>query len=47
MTQQAKIALRAVEITRMCGRYAGRKFAVNNGVLGLWRLAMQLESAAV
>ena len=39
MTTQAQLALKAVTITKTCGR-----FALNHGVLTLWRLAMQLDS---
>lgn len=44
MSDKAMLAIKAVWVTKNCGRWAGRRFAMNNGVLGLWRLAMQLEA---
>jgi hypothetical protein len=43
MTQAAQIALRAAMLRRTVGEYAARKYAERNGVLGLYRLALQLK----
>ena len=45
MTQAATIALRAVALRAQVGDYAARKYAEHNGVLGLYRLALQLKGA--
>ena len=44
MSDKAKLALRAVELRDTCGAYASRRFAVKHGVLGLYRLALQLAA---
>jgi len=44
MTHRAKIALRAVELRRTCGNDAARRYAINNGCLALYRLALQLTA---
>lgn len=43
MHQQAALALKALKIKAQQGPYAAR-FAVRNHVLGLFRLAQQLEA---
>lgn len=44
MTQQTKLALRAVSIYKACGRYAASQFARKHGVYALYRIARQLEA---
>ena len=44
MHHQAAIALKALKIKAQQGPYAARRFAVRNKVLGLFRLAQQLEA---
>ena len=42
---QAAIALHAAQVIRpMCGSWAARRYAEKRGVLGLYRLACQLEA---
>lgn len=45
MHHQAALALKALKIKAQQGPYAARRFAVRNHVLGLFRLAQQLEGA--
>lgn len=44
MHPQAQQALRAVKMVKQCGPYAARQYAIKNGVLPLFRLALQLEA---
>lgn len=44
MHQQAALALKALKIKSQQGPYAARRFAVRHNVLGLFRLAQQLEA---
>ena len=44
MHHQAALALKALKIKAQQGPYAARRFAVRNKVLGLFRLAQQLEA---
>lgn len=44
MHRQAALALKALKIKARQGPYAARRFAVRNHVLGLFRLAQQLEA---
>jgi len=46
MTQAAEIALRAANMRYQVGEYAARKYAERNGVLSLYRLALQLSATA-
>lgn len=41
---KAALALRAVELRKICGRHAAARFARNNGVSALYRLACQLAA---
>ena len=45
MSMQAWYAVKAVQIRNTCGRYAASRYASNNGVSGLYRLALQLSAA--
>lgn len=44
MHHQAALALKALKIKAQQGPYAARRFAARNHVLGLFRLAQQLEA---
>lgn len=44
MHTQAALALRALKIKAQQGPYAARRFAVRHNVLGLFRLAQQLQA---
>lgn len=44
MHHQAALALKALRIKQTCGGFAARRFAAKHGVLGLFRLAQQLEA---
>ena len=44
MSEQAKLAIKAVALRKTCGRYAASQYARKHGVSSLYRLALQLES---
>jgi len=44
MSNQTRIALRAVLLRHTVGNYAARRYAESHGVLGLYRLALQLSA---
>ena len=46
MHEQAWHAIKAAELRKTCGSFAARRYAVNHGVLGLYRLACQLSAVA-
>lgn len=43
-SKQAAAALYAVQLKRTCGPWSARRYAIKHGVLGLYRLAQQLEA---
>ena len=45
MSEQAKQAIKAVDLYHSCGRYAAMQYAKKNGVVSLYRLARQLNAA--
>lgn len=44
MSEQAALALKALRIKAQQGPYAARRFAIRHHVLGLFRLAQQLQA---
>lgn len=44
MSMQAWHAMKAVQIRNTCGRFAASRYAANNGVRSLYRLALQLSA---
>lgn len=47
MNPLAQHAIRAEKMRHTCGSYSARRYAINHGCLGLYRLACQLAAIPV